>query len=357
MVAVVANKGGVGKSTLAFQVAGELALGGERVLAVDADKQADLTLYARGPRIAGLGLDAVLGDPRGACDPRPFIGPVSANLDLLGSSDRLAVVDRVLAQVEHGAFHLRSALDAVKHDYRWAVIDTGHSELMVSSALVAADLLLMPTTASAPDARHAGDMVQRALSVRTELGLPCAGLVGRSMITVWRRQHNGIADAQVIDELHRRYGDLVCAVVIPHSSRVSEANAQRMTVRQHAEMYGTGRDAALRAVTDAFRQVTDCLRDRALTPESHESFRWVSELPPDEPDAAELASALRRLKRRRGLDDDQLAEVLGRPVEWIRQTLAFGARHPDGEERLTIRPHSRRPACDVASPRPQAWLR
>src|ERR1039458_4405126 len=77
VLAVTANKGGVGKSTLAFQVAAELARRGLRVLAVDADKQADLTRYARGPRLAGMGLDAVLADPPASLDPRPYIGSVS----------------------------------------------------------------------------------------------------------------------------------------------------------------------------------------------------------------------------------------------------------------------------------------
>ena len=80
-----------------------------RVLAVDADQQADLTRYARGPRLAGMGLDAVLADPLASLDPRPYIGPVSDNLDLLGSSPRLADVDPVLRSAEGG---LRPAFPA-----------------------------------------------------------------------------------------------------------------------------------------------------------------------------------------------------------------------------------------------------
>ncbi len=143
------------------------------------------------------------------------------------------------------------------------VIDIGHAETIINNAMVAADVLLMPTAASSPDAEHAGDMLETAATVRYELGLPTADLLGRSMITVWRRQHNGVADAQVIERLRDRYGDLVCPTVIPHSSRVSEANAERLTVRQHAEMFGSGREPALRAVVDAYSQVTQYLVSRA----------------------------------------------------------------------------------------------
>ena len=122
----------MGKSTLAFQVASELARRGLRVLAVDADKQADLTRYARGPRLAGMGLDAVLADPPGSLDPRPYIGPVSDNLDLLGSSPRLADVDAVLQVAEGGPFLIQRCLGVVADAYDWAVIDTGHSDPIIA---------------------------------------------------------------------------------------------------------------------------------------------------------------------------------------------------------------------------------
>jgi len=340
VLVVAANKGGVGKSTLAFQVAAEMALHGLRVLAVDADKQADLTRYARGPRLAGLGLDAVIADP--SLDPRPYIGPVAENLDLLGSSPRLAEADEVLSAAEGGAFFLHRCLGLVADTYDWAVVDTGHSEPIIAAAMVAADLLLMPTTASAPDARHAGEMLQIATRVRRELGLSSDGLLPRSLIAIWRRQHNGVADGEVIERLQERFGDLVCPVIIPHSSRISEANDQRLTVRQHAAMYGSSRDRPLRAAVEAYAAITDHVLARSgVIPGDRSGAGLLAEIDFDEPDLTRVAAAIRRVKARRGLDDDQLAEVLGRSVDWVRHTLAFGARHPEGEDRLTIRPASR----------------
>ena len=346
----------MGKSTLAFQVAAELGRRGLRVLAVDADKQADLTRYARGPRLAGLGLDAVLADPPASLDPRPYIGSVSDNLDLLGSSPRLADADLVLQSAEGGPFLIQRCLAVVAGAYDWAVIDTGHSEPVIAAVLVAADQLLMPTTASSPDARHAGDMLQTAVRVREGLGLETGDLLQRSLITIWRRQHNGVADAEVIENLQRRFGDLVCAVIIPHSSRISEANDQRLTVREHAEMFGTARDRPLRAAVDAYEAITDHLLARAgETAGDASGLRLLEEIDGEEPDLAQVASAIRRLKSRRGLDDDELAEVLGRSVDWVRNTLAFGTRYPEGEDRLTIRPAPRSTARELAGSRPPRW--
>jgi hypothetical protein len=165
-----------------------------------------------------------------------------------------------------------------------------------------------------------------------------------------------VADAEVIENLQDRFGDLVCPVVIPHSSRISEANDQRLTVREHAEMFGTGRDRPLRAAVGAFEAITDHLLARAgVVAGDLSGLRLLEEIDLDEPDLARVASAIRRVKSRRGLDDDELAEVLGRSVDWVRHTLAFGARHPEGEDRLTIRPRSRVAVRELTGSRSPRW--
>jgi len=263
VVAVTANKGGVGKSTLSLQMAAEMALCGLRVLAVDADKQADLTRYAGGHAGEDRGLDAVLGDPPASLDPRPFVHAVRPGLDLLGASARLAEVDRIIEQgLDDGPFYLRQALSHVEHDYDWVIIDMGHSDQLAASVLVVADVLLMPTTANFPDANHAGDMLHIAAAIRQRLHLPKVDLLQQSVISVWRRQHNGSADAHVIGKLRERYGDVVSPIVVPHSSRVSEANEQRMTVREYAAEYGTRRDRGLHALVEAYAQLSELVCSR-----------------------------------------------------------------------------------------------
>jgi chromosome partitioning protein len=255
---VTANKGGVGKSTIALQVATELARRGDRVLAVDADKQADLTRFAGGQRQEWHGLDAVLRDPPSTLDPRPHIIPMRSGIDLLGSSPRLADVDSAIERgLDEGSFYLQHALSHVDDIYDWAVIDMGHSDELAGNCVVVADVLLMPTTANFPDANHAGDMLHVAAAVREQLHLPKLDLLQHSAIVIWRRQHNGSADAVVIAKLRERYGDLVCPTVIPHSSRVSEANEQHMTVREYAEEYGSRRDKGLHALVDAYALMSE----------------------------------------------------------------------------------------------------
>lgn len=264
VIAVAANKGGVGKSTVALQVAAELALRGCRVLAVDADKQADLTRFAIGPLRDYEGLDAVLADPPSTLDPRPFLRPVRAHLDLLGTSPRLAEVGRLIDRgLDEGPFYLSHALDLVAPDYDWAIIDLGHDSQLLANVVVVADSLLMPTSANFPDAYHATDMLHIAASVRQDLRLPKVDLMQQSAISVWRRSHNASADAIVIRELTKLYGELVSPVVIPNSSRVSEANQQRLTLREYVEEFGTRRDKTLRALVDGYAQLTEFICSRS----------------------------------------------------------------------------------------------
>lgn len=261
---VTANKGGVGKSTIALQVATELGRRGHRVLAIDADKQGDLTRFAGGHRQEWQGLDAVLRDPPSTLDPRQYIRPMRNGIDLLGASPRLADVDTAIERgLDDGPFYMRDALAHVDDRYEWAVIDMGHSDELASNCVVVADVLLMPTTANFPDANHAGDMLHMAAAVREQLHLPKLDLLQHSVIAIWRRQHNGTADAVVIAKLRELYGDLVCPIVIPHSSRVSEANEQRMTVREYADHYGTRRDKGLRALVDAYALLSDYVASKA----------------------------------------------------------------------------------------------
>jgi hypothetical protein len=106
---------------------------------------------------------------------------------------------------------------------------------------------------------------------------------------------------------------------------------------------------------EAYSWITEHILARAGSGGDPSRSAVLAEIDFDEPDLTQVAAAIRRVKARRGLDDDQLAEVLGRSVDWVRHTLAFGARHPEGEDRLTIRPGSRSTARELAGSRVARW--
>jgi len=188
-----------------------------------------------------------------------------------------------------------------------AVVDTGHSEPIIA-VLVAADTA-DADHGSAPDARHAGDMLRRRPG-REQLGLETAELLQRSLITIWRRSTTG-ADAEVIANLQER-----SATCLPggHPAQFAHLRGQRqrLTVREHAEMFGPlaidrcGRRRRLRGDHRPRPGACRCAGD----PSGRVSSRRSTSKSPTSPGA----SAIRRSSAR-GLDDDELASA-GASVDW-----------------------------------------
>lgn len=269
VVAVVSNKGGVGKSTTALNVGVEAARRGLSVLLVDADKQADLTAYAGLDIQPWKGLDGVLSAPPGSLDPRPFLRPrvtfsgqPDDRVHVLGSSPLLPEVDEVIRSgFDEGTFYLQRAFDRIAGEFDLVLVDLGHSTELVRNVLACADLIVVPTPANFPDARHAGDMLHEVARVRGELGLSAIELGERAVVSAWRRHPNASGDRHVLEKLKHAYGECLSPAVLPECSYVSEANASHMTVREFQDQYRrTG--AAMHALVDGYAALTDFMLSR-----------------------------------------------------------------------------------------------
>ena len=151
VLAIVNQKGGVGKTTTAINLGASLALAGHRILLIDNDPQANTT--------GGLGFRRERGDdPQRLSIYDVLLGPTTVaeatcptpveNLYLVPGSKNLIGANIELVEAERREFRLRDAIEAVRDQYAFILLDCPPAlDLLTLNALVAADGLLVPLQA------------------------------------------------------------------------------------------------------------------------------------------------------------------------------------------------------------------
>lgn len=141
-IAVINQKGGVGKSTTAENLAAGLALRGYRTLAIDLDAQANLT-YTMGVSTEGA---TILGVITGEVKIHDAIRH-SQTCNVIPASKALAGADAFITDTGK-EYRLREALDEIRDDYDFAVIDTPPAlGILTVNALTACDSVVIPAQA------------------------------------------------------------------------------------------------------------------------------------------------------------------------------------------------------------------
>lgn len=230
VVAIVNQKGGVGKSTTAINLAAYLADKGNRILVLDMDPQANAT--------SGLGVE---DDYRGCMydvllDGKP-LNEVAVETGIQGLHVAPATINLVGAEVELVSslareFKLKKALEKLPDGlYDRVLLDCPPSlDLLTLNALTAADEVLIPIQCEYYALEGLTQLMRSIRMVREELNPDLA--VGGVLLTMFDSRTN--LAHQVAKEVRTFFGDQVFHTIIPRNVRLSEAPSFGLPVSLYA---------------------------------------------------------------------------------------------------------------------------
>lgn len=226
VIAVVNQKGGVGKTTTAINVAAQLALSNKSVLLVDLDPQANAT--------SGLGIDkASLSTTYDVLCGATTINQATINtyvnnLWLVPANSDLAAAEVELVASDKREFKLAEAIKQLDYDY--LIIDCPPAlGLLTINALTAADSVLIPVQSEYYALEGLGQLLStiQMIKQRTNPNLNIMGVV----VTMFDKR-NALSD-QVYKELENYFKETLFTAIIPRNVKLAEAPSYGKTIYDH----------------------------------------------------------------------------------------------------------------------------
>ena len=249
IIAVANQKGGVGKTTTSINLAACLAEKGKKVLAVDMDPQGNLT--------SGLGVDKDSVEKSiyeliiGEVDIKEVINKeVLENLDIIPTSLDLSAAEIELIGVDDKEYILRNAIDQVKDQYDFVIIDCPPSLSMLTiNAMTTADSVIVPIQCEYYALEGLSQLIHTVELVKDRLNskLEIEGVV----FTMYDARTN--LSLQVVENVKDNLQQNIYKTIIPRNIRLAEAPSYGLPINKY-DPKSTGAESYMRLADEVIER-------------------------------------------------------------------------------------------------------